>query len=177
MKSTLSFIFLLFSGIVFSNAQSDGAWSISKEEIVLKDDHGDSAKMWMDPGFRYADLQYQGRSFRVFYNRNNPKFKHARIVDNDSKMQIGKGKGALFGSSGKFIFVNGDEIRVRQKSDPNGYEIISQNGTLFKVENHGITPIKTNQETEFLAQAFFVFRRIKYTQTPTSQVIVVTSIN
>jgi len=49
--------------------------------------------MRIDPVFRYADIQYEGRSFRVFYNRNNPKFKHARIVDNDSKMQIARGKG------------------------------------------------------------------------------------
>jgi hypothetical protein len=177
MKTTFSFVLLFFSLIVFSNAQTQDGWSIPKDEIVMKDDQGGTAKMWVDPGFDYADLSYQGRSFRVFYNRNNPKFKHARIVDNDSKMQIGKGKGGLFGGSGKFIFVNGDEINVRQKNDPNGYEIVSPNGILFKVENHGVSPVKTGTETEFLAQSFFLFRRIKATQTPTSQVIVVTSLN
>lgn len=173
MKTTLSFVLMYLSIFVFSNAQTQGDWSIPKDEIVLKDDQGDIAKIWIDHGFDYADLSYQGRSFRVFYNRNNPKFKQARIVDNDSKLQIAKGKGGLFGGSGKFIFVNGDEIKVRQKNNPNGYEIVSPNGILFKVENHGVSPLKTSTETDFLAQSFFLFRRIKATQTPTSHVIVV----
>lgn len=175
MKSIVTFILLLLSVVVFSNAQSQGEWSIPKAEIIFKSEQGDIAKMWMDPGFRYADLEFQGRSYRVFYHRNNTKFKHARIVDNDSKMPIAKGKGASFRASGKFIFINGEEIKVRQKDNPNGYEIIGPYGTLFKVENHGINPVKTYQETDFLANAFFLFRRIKDTQTPPSQVIILTS--
>jgi hypothetical protein len=171
MKSTVSFVLLFFAVVVFSNAQTQGAWSMPKQEIVFKDDQGEIAKMWVDPGFRYADIQYEGRSYRMFYNRNNPKFKQARIVDNDSKLQIGKGRGNLSWGSGKFVFINGEEVKLRQNNNPNGYEIIGPYGTLFKVENHAVSPVKTYQETDFLAQAFFLFRRIKSTQTPPAEVI------
>jgi hypothetical protein len=95
MKSTVSFFLLFLIVVVFSNAQTQGAWSMPKQEIIFKNDQGEVAKMWVDPGFRYADIQFEGRSYRLFYNRNNPKFKQARISDNDSRLQIGKGRGSL----------------------------------------------------------------------------------
>ncbi|RPA69363.1 hypothetical protein EF405_06075 [Cyclobacteriaceae bacterium YHN15] len=176
MKSTASFVLLFITVVVFSKAQTQGAWSIPKHEIVFKDEKGEVAKMWMDPGLRYADISYEGRSYRVFYHHNNSKFKRARFVDNESKMEIGRAKGNL-GGAGRFIFINGEEINVKRKRYPNGYEIIGPYGPLFKVENHGVSPVKTFQETDFLVQAFFLFDRIKITQTPPAEVIMLMTSN
>jgi hypothetical protein len=176
MKTTLSLLLLFFSTILLTYGQKDTGWDIPKHEIVFKDEKGEVAKMWMDPGLRYADISYEGRSYRVFYHHNNSKFKRARIVDNESKMEIGRAKGNL-GGSGRFLFINGEVIHVKRKRYPNGYEIIGPFGPLFKVENHGVSPVKTYQESDFLVQAFFLFDRIKITQTPPAEVIMLMTSN
>jgi hypothetical protein len=170
MKIPLSLFMLFFSAALLSYGQKGSGWDILKHEILFNDEHGEVAKMWMDPGLRYADISYDGRSYRVFYHNNISKFKRARIYDNESKIEIGRAKGNL-GGSGRFIFINGEQIHVKRKRYPNGYEIVGPYGPLFKVENHGVSSVKTYQETDFLVQAFFLFDRIKVTQTPPAEVI------
>ncbi len=174
MKTTLAFVFLLVAA-QFSNAQSHAEWSIPKQEIVFGDAQGEVAKMWIDPGFRFADIEFKESSYRIFYHRNNAIFKNARIVENESQNVVAKGRGGFFWRSGRFIFDGGDEIKILRKRNPNGYEIIGPYGPLFKVENHGVSPVKIFNEKDFLAQAFFLFDRIKETQTPPAEVIMVTT--
>lgn len=172
MKTAFSYCLIFCVSVSFALAQSESGWSVPKNEIIFRNEQGEVAKMWVDQGLRYADVEYQGRTFRVFYHRNNNNFNKARIVDNDSQVEIARGRGGLNGL-GKFVFENGEEVKLIKKRSPNGYEIIGPYGTLFKVENHGISPAKTYQQSDFLAQAFFVFDRIKHTQTPPSEVLMI----
>lgn len=103
------------------------------------------------------------------------KFKHARIVDQESKLQVARGRGSYFWGNGRFEFIDGDIFKVKIKRNKMGYEVIGPYGPLFIVENHGIKPVKTFNEKDFLAQAFYVFARIKSTQTPPTDVIYIPS--
>lgn len=53
----------------------------------------------------------------------------------------------------------------------NGYEIIGPYGAVFKVENQKIEPTITYTERDLLTQAFFVFDRIRSTQSPPAEII------
>ncbi|ERM84225.1 hypothetical protein P872_15700 [Rhodonellum psychrophilum GCM71 = DSM 17998] len=171
MKSILPLVFFLFAVVFNTNAQINAVWSIPKQELIFGDKQAEMAKMWIDPGFRFADIEFQDKSFRVFFHRNKPILKKARIVDNETQMEVARGRGDFFWGSARFIFETGENIKVLRKRNPNGYEIIGPYGTLFKVENHGISPVKIFNEKDFLAQAFFIFDRIKDTQTPPAEVI------
>lgn len=84
MKSFLMFL-ILFITIQYTDAQSLSGWAIPVHEMVLKNEHGEVARMWMGPGLKYADIKYQENSYRVFYHRDNPIIARARIIDNESK--------------------------------------------------------------------------------------------
>lgn len=86
---------------------------------------------------------------------------------------VARGRGSFFWRTGKFTFDNGEEIKVVRKDNANGYEILGPFGMLFKVENHGVTPVKIYNEMDFLAHAFFLFDRIRHIETPPAEVMLI----
>ncbi|GAA0878237.1 hypothetical protein GCM10009119_12050 [Algoriphagus jejuensis] len=144
-------------------------------EVTFSSDGETQAKMEIDQGYRFADLELEERSFHLFFNRDNASLKNARIVEPQSKLQIARGKGSYFWGNARFEFVGGEVYKIKRKKNVNGYEIIGPYGTLFKIENHAMTKVSTYNEHDFLAQAFFVFERIKVTQSRPSDVIIYTS--
>jgi len=169
----LSLLLLLFTLIQYTHAQSFSDWAIPSQKMVLKNEHGEVARMWMGPGLKYADINYQEKSYRVFYHRDNPIIARARIIDNESKKLVARGRGSFFWRTGKFVFDSGEEIKIVRKDKANGYDILGPYGMLFKVENHGITPVKIYNEMDFLAHAFFMFDRIRHIETPPAEVMLI----
>lgn len=162
----LLFFFLVSFGLV--KGQEKMGWNTPVQKIQFIADKNEQATMSIDQGYKFADLEYKGRNYRIFFNRDQPSFKKARIVDQESKLEIAQGRGNLFWGSGRFEFIDGEVLKLKKKSNPNGYSIIGPFGVLFLLENHGISPVKTLSEKDFLAQAFFVFDWIKSTQSPPS---------
>ena len=175
MKSSLLFIILFFVTIGMTKAQNTAEWTSPMYEVNFKADTGEEAKMEIDKGYRYADLDYEGRKFHLFYNGNFNRIKQARIFEPKSKLQIARGKGSYFWGNARFEFVDGEVYKLKRKNNSNGYEIIGPYGTLFKVENHAISPVKPINEKDFLTQAFFVFERVKVTQSNPTDVMIVYS--
>lgn len=143
-------------------------WNPPMQKILFKAAENEEASMSVDRGYKFADLEYKGINYRIFFNRDQPSFKKARIVDQDSKLEIARGRGNINLGSGRFEFIDGEVLKLKMKNNPNGYEVIGPFGILFRVENHGISPVETLSEKDFLTQAFFVFDRIKSTQSPPS---------
>jgi hypothetical protein len=171
MKLTFSFAISFFFILGAASAQSEEGWTIPMQEIIFKNHQGEPTRMRIDPGLRYADIIYQDKSYRLFYHKNAVDFNRARIFNNETQEEIGRGKGAFLGLD-RFIFENGEVIKLKRKRSPNGYVIIGPYGVLFEVQNHGIKPIKTFEETDFLVQAFFIFDRIKKTRKPPSEIMI-----
>lgn len=169
-KSALLFSLTLVLAFI-AKAQEKSSWTSPMHEVKFVSGDSDDALMSIDPGFQYADLQQENRHFRLFFHKDNAIIKNARIVDQQSKLVVAKGRGSYFWGSARFEFVDGEEFRVKRKRNPNGYEIIGPYGPLFTVENFGISPVNTLNEKDFLAQAFFVFEQIRTTQKPPSDVI------
>ncbi|MFC3417415.1 hypothetical protein [Algoriphagus hitonicola] len=169
-KSILSTAVFLFS-FYWVNAQSSSTWEIPMIEVNYQDSKGEEAILKVDPGFRYAELESEERNYRLFYHRNRPFIKDIRILDQRSDSQIARGKGGFFFGNARIEFADGSEIKLRRKRSPNGYEITGTYGPLFLVKNHAFTPTKTFEESDFLAQAMFLFRRIQETQNPPTEVI------
>lgn len=69
--------------------------------------------------------------------------------------------------------MDGEVLKLRKKKNPIGYEVIGPYGVLFKVENHGISPVNTVSDKDFLTQAFFVFDRIRHTQSPPADEVMI----
>lgn len=170
MKQNL-LILALFLAASTVLAQGVNSWTTPKHEVKFVTEDSNEVNMNIDPGFEYADLKSEDRIFRLFFHKNNPEIKNARIVDQQSKLMVARGKGNYFLGTARFEFVNGEIFRVKRIRNANGHEIIGPYGTLFKVENRGIAPVQTLNELDFLAQAFFVFEQIKKTQQPPSDVI------
>jgi hypothetical protein len=156
-------------------AQSSAEWQAPMYEVNFASDKGEEAKMEIDKGFRYADLDFEGRKFHLFFNHDNNMIKKARIVESKTNLQIARGKGSYFWGNARFEFIDAEVYKVKKKNHANGYVITGPSGTLFKVENHAIIPIKPNNEKDFLAQAFYVFERIKQTQSNPSDVMIFNS--
>ncbi len=173
MKKTTLFFFVFFFIIGWVNGQEKQGWNTPMQKIQFTADEKEQATMSVDRGFKFADLEYKGRNYRIFFNRDQASFKKARIVDQDSKLEIARGKGNINGGSGRFEFIDGEVLKLKRKNNPNGYEVIGPYGILFEVENQGISPVKTLSEKDFLAQAFFVFDRIKSTQSPPSDEVMI----
>lgn len=171
-KSTLLFLITFFF-IGWVNGQEKQGWITPMQKIQFVADEKEQASMSIDRGYKFADLEYQGRNYRIFFNRDQVSIKKARIVDQDSKLEIARGRGNLFWGSGRFEFIDGEVLKLKMKNNPNGYEVIGPFGVLFEIENHGISPVKTLSEKDFLAQAFFVFDRIKSTQSPPSDEVMI----
>ena len=168
-KSTLLLTFIL-AFVFVSKAQKTNTWALEMHEVKFISSDSKEVTMSVDPGFQYADLQQEDRLFRLFFHKNNPIIKNARIVDQHSKLVVAKGRGSYFWGSARFEFVNGEKFRVKRTRSANGYEIIGPYGPLFRVENYGISPVSTLNELDFLAQAFYVFDQIRSTQKPPADV-------
>lgn len=171
MKKSALFLSLILTLAVAAKAQETSGWTPPMQEVKFISPDSEDVMMSVDPGFQYADLQKEDRLFRLFFHKNNAIIKNARIIDQNSKLVVARGKGSYFWGSARFEFVDGEEFPVKRKRNPNGYEIIGLYGPLFTVENFGISPVKTLNEKDFLAQAFFVFEQIKTSQKPPSDVI------
>ncbi|WP_339869092.1 hypothetical protein [uncultured Algoriphagus sp.] len=172
MKNILFILILVFVIQGIAKAQNAAEWTAPMHQVNFKADSGEEAKMEIDRGYRYADLDFEGRTFHLFFNHDDNKIKKARIVEPKTNLQIARGKGSYFWGSARFEFVDGEVYKVKRKRHTNGYEIIGPNGILFKVENHAISPVKPLNEKDFLAQAFYVFERIKITQSNPSDVMI-----
>lgn len=170
LKAIFSVIICFFSYHAIQ-AQESSSWEIPMIEIDYQDPSGESALLKVDPGFRYAELESEGRNYRLFYHRNRPFINDIRIVDQNSDLQIARGRGGFFFGNARIEFQDGSEIKLRRKRSPNGYEITGTYGPVFMVKNHAFTPTKTYEENDFLAQAMFLFRRIQETQKPPTEVI------
>jgi len=141
-------------------------------QVNFKSDTGEEAKMEIDKGYRYADLDYNGQTFHLFFNKNINGINKARIVNSKTNLEIARGKGSYFWGNARFEFIDGETYKVIKKRNANGHEIIGPFGALFKVENHAISGVKPINEKDFLAQVFYVFERIKITQSSPSEVII-----
>ncbi|GAB2484258.1 hypothetical protein [Algoriphagus taiwanensis] len=167
-------LFLLFGLMILSlqaNSQSAASWELPMIEVKFQESGGENTLLKVDPGFQYADLHQGNRTTRMFYHKNYGIIKNARIIDQNSKQQIARGKGSYFWGNARFEFESGEVFKLKRKRSQNGHEIIGPYGPLFLVENFGIKPIKTLNERDFIAQSFFVFDQIKTTQKPPSDLI------
>lgn len=163
MKNNLLTFTVLLMSFGITSAQN-AEWKAPMHQVKFTSDSEEEVKMEIDKGYRYADLDFEGRKFHLFFNRDITNIKKARIVEPKTNLQIARGKGSYFWGNARFEFVDGEVYKLKRKNNANGYEIIGPFGTLFKVENHAIIPVETINEKDFLAQAFYVFYRIKETQ-------------
>jgi hypothetical protein len=175
-KSILLFLFISTTFLTVS-AQTESGWNQKLNEVKFKSQTGEESVLGVDPGLRYANLQHQDRSFRLFYNRNDMRTKNIRIVDQKSGLEIAKGRGNTFWGNGRIEFIDGETVKLKRKRNQNGYTIIGPYGELFKIENQAISPVQTYGEKDFLSQAFFVFEWIKTTQKPPQDIVVLTTYN
>lgn len=174
-KSTLLFLISFFLFIGWVKGQETPTWEIPMHEVKFISGESEEAVLSIDPGLRFADLRQNDRVYRLFYDNDNAIIKRARIVDQQSNLMVAKGKGSYFWGTARFEFIGGDVFRVKLNKKRNGYEVLGPHGQIFVVENFGISPVKTYNEKDFLAQAFYVFDRIKYTQKPPTEVIFISS--
>ncbi len=172
MKKLTLIPILIFLSLGLSNAQETKGWETPMQEVKFDSGNLEDATLKVDPGIRYADLFQPERKYRLYFNFNRGMLKQARIVDQETNLEIAKGRGSYFLGNGRIEFVGGETYKLKRKQNRNGYEIIGPYGTLFKVENQAIIPVKTLNEKDFLVQALFVFERIKKTQTPPTDVII-----
>lgn len=171
MKKSALLRLLVLSLIGTANAQDIPTWKTPMHEVKFLSRESEVATLSIDPSLRYADLHQNERVFRMFYDDNNGIIKKARIIDQHSNLMVAKGRGSYFWGTARFEFIGGEVFRVKLDRKRNGYEIIGPYGRLFVVENFGIIPVKTLNESDFLAQAFYVFDRIKTTQKPPTEVL------
>lgn len=175
MKNLFLILFLYLILLSSAKAQESPTWQTPMHEVKFMANGSEEAIMRVDPSLHFADLSFGERTFRLLFRYDPGHIKHARIIDQDSKLQVARGKGSYFWGNARFEFVDGDVFKVKVKRNPTGYEVIGPYGPLFAIENHGIKPVKTLNEKDFLAQAFYVFARIKSTQKPPTEVIYITS--
>ena len=173
MKKLFTIIAFLIATGTF--AQKKAEWNTPTYQVSFESDQGTNATMEIDQGYRYADLDYEGREFHLFFDRDTENLKKARIVDNKTKLEVARGRGSYFWGNARFEFVDGEVFKIKRNRNANGYEIIGPYGTIFKVENHAISAVTPFNEKDFVAQAFYVFERIKVTQSPPSDVVVLYS--
>jgi hypothetical protein len=170
----ITLLFLCILGFIsVSNGQTEIGWKPNLNEVKFVAQTGEESVLGIDPGLRCANLQHQGRDYRLFYNRNDIRSKNIRIVDQKSGLQIARGRGNIFWGSGRIEFIDGEIVKLRRKNNPNGYTIIGPYGELFKVENQAMSPVKTVGEKDFLSQAFFFFEWIKITQKLPQDVVII----
>lgn len=154
---------------VSSFAQNGPKWSTPVMDIPYGTELDSSVSLKIDKGFLFADLIKDSNDTRIFFHKDIQSLSKVRIVNNQTNELIAKGRGSYFFGSARFEFADGETIKIQRKKNPNGYEIIGPYGVLFKVENQGIGYAKTYSDQELLIQAFYVFDRIKETQTPTEE--------
>lgn len=174
MKTQITFLsIIVFSFLMtFSTLAQDG-WKTPKQKVEFKSDDGKEANMEVDQGYMFADLELEGRKFHLFFHRDMQKINKARIIDSKTDLLVARGKGSYFWGNARFEFVDGVIFKVKRKYNPNGYDIIGPYGPLFSVKNHAISTITPLNEKDFIAQAFYVFERIKVTQSNPSDLVII----
>ena len=167
----MRFLFAIAALLVTSSAysQSNSAWNTPALQIKYGDDSGSQTRLNIDQGFRFADLESESSDIRFFYNKDKQSLHNARIVDKQSNEEMARGKGSYFFGTARFEFSDGETIKLKRKRNANGYEIIGPYGVLFNVQNQGIASAKTFGDKDFLLQAFYVFDRVKETQSPSDE--------
>lgn len=171
---TLVLIFFILSSLEVLG-QSKQGWNTNLNEIKFLSESGAESQLDVDPGFRYAEFKSEGRVFRFFFNRNQQMVKNFRIMDEESKLQIARGRGSWFWGNARMEFIDGENLELKIRRNRNGYTIIGPYGPLFLVENQKIKFTQTFTEKDMLTQAFFVFDRIRTTQKPVNDIVVITS--
>lgn len=150
-------------------AQTNPTWSTPVHQLKYGNEEGQLTSLKIDQGYRFADLKNESTDLRFFYNKDKQSIHNARIVDKKTNGDLARGKGSFFFGTARFEFKDGETIKLKRKRNANGYEIIGPYGVLFTVENQGISYAKTYGEKDFLLQAFYVFDRIKETQSPSEE--------
>ena len=150
-------------------SQSNSTWNTPVHQLTYGDDKEPQTNLMIDQGYRFADLKREATELRFFYNKDAQSIHNARIVDKKTNETLARGKGSFFFGTARFEFKDGETIRLKKKRNANGYEIIGPYGILFSVENQGIGYAKTYGEKDFLLQAFYVFDRVKETQSPSDE--------
>jgi len=168
MKNSLLLLPLLLLSFGMASAQSSTQWKTSMLEVNFVSDTGEKAQMEIDKGFRYADLNYNGRQYHFFFHRG----KNARITDPNKDLLIARRRGNYFWGTARYEFMDGEVYKLKKKEIANGYEIIGPSGLIFKVKDEAIVPVEPITEKDFLIQAFYVFRRIKVTQETPPDVVI-----
>jgi hypothetical protein len=96
MKKSTLILSLFFILLGTATAQENQTWETPMHEVKFKSNGSDKAIMKVDPGYNYADLSVEERNYRILFIYGIGKIKHARIIDQDSKLQIARGKGSYF---------------------------------------------------------------------------------
>ena len=162
-------LFLMFSTI--AKSQENPTWQTPMHEVKFMSNGSAEAILRVDPSLRYADLTRDQRTFRLLFIYDPGHIKHAKILDLNTNFQVARGRGSYFWGNARFEFADGEIFKVKIKRNKMGHEVIGPYGLLFAIENHGIKPVKTVNEKDFLIQAFYVFARIKSTQKPPTEII------
>ncbi len=167
----MRFLFAIAALLLTSSAysQSNPKWSTPVHQVNYGDETGQATSLNIDQGYRFADLISESDEVRFFYNKDAQSVHNARIVDKRTNEVIARGKGSYFFGTARFEFTDGETLKLKRKRNTNGYEIIGPYGVLFSVENQGIGYAKTYGEKDFLLQAFYVFDRVKETQSPSEE--------
>jgi hypothetical protein len=173
-KLIILLVFCVFGSFVVFGQNKSG-WNSNHNEINFVTETGEKSKLDVDPGFRYAEFTTENRVFRFFFDRNKQAVRNFRIMDEESKLQIARGRGNWFWGNARMEFLDGESLKFKIRRNRNGYLISGPSGQLFVVENQKIITAKTNSEKEMLVQAFFVFDRVRTTQKPITNVVIVTS--
>jgi hypothetical protein len=173
---TLVLIFFILSSLAVLG-QSKPGWNTNLNEIKFLSESGAESQLDVDPGFRYAEFKSEGRVFRFFFNRNQQMVRNVRIIDEESKLQVARGRGSWFWGNARMEFIDGENLELKIRRNRNGYTIIGPYGPLFLVENQKIKSPQTYTEKDMLAQAFFVFDRVRTTREPINNIILITSSN
>lgn len=70
-------------------------WNTPVQKIQFIATKNEQAAMSIDRGYKFADLEYKGRNYHIFFNRDQLPFKKTRMVDQESKLEIAGGRGNI----------------------------------------------------------------------------------
>jgi hypothetical protein len=134
MKKSILLLLYIITTFVTVSEQTESDWNQKLNKVKFKSQTGEESVLGIDPVLCYANLEHNGRDFRLFYNRNNVRIKNIRIVDQKSGLEIAKGKGNVFWGNGRIEFIGGEMLYSKLKRNQNGYAIIGPCIELFKIE-------------------------------------------
>ncbi len=172
MKKSALTLFLILIGNIGLYAQIQTGWNTNQHEVKFVSESGEISLLEVDAGFKYAQFQIEDKKLHFFFNRDKQAVKHIRIIDEQTKLPYGRGRGSWFWGNARLEFENGEKLQLIKDQTRNGYSIIGPYGAVFLVENQKISATKTFNEKEEVAQAFFVFDRLRTTQKPLNEVLI-----